>query len=112
MPLDAGGRELPLQVRASVSTLRSKRSAAFETQQSEPDTRPCQFTQIGNHLALTQWVKHPVIRDEQHAASFKNHKGTLYDFRPTRLSPGLGSLLISMIPSPLRASVTSCSVWG
>src|SRR5437667_9582637 len=73
MPLDAGFRELPLQLRASVSTLRSKRSPAFETQQSEPDTRPCQFTQIGNHLALTQRVKHPVIRDEQHALSVKVH---------------------------------------
>src|SRR5438034_9156431 len=73
MPLDAGFRELPLQLRASVSTLRSKRSPAFETQQSEPNTRPCQFTQIGNHLALTQRVKHPVVRDEQHALSVKVH---------------------------------------
>src|SRR5260370_29706408 len=76
MPLDAGFRELPLQVRASDSTLRSKRRAAFETQQSEPDTRPCQFTQIGNHMALTQRVKHPVIRHEQHALSVKVHSQT------------------------------------
>src|SRR2546427_2537001 len=65
-----------MQLLTLCDTIRIKISRAFKTQQSKLHTTLTQFSQIGNHLALTQRVKHPVVRNIEYALFLKGHKNT------------------------------------
>src|ERR1700682_2501947 len=58
VPFDAVFRQLFPQLSAPGWAGWTKRYSSFETQQSESRAALAQLAQVGNHLALAQWVAH------------------------------------------------------